>query len=116
MKFDTMDRKYFFDEYAKIELSAEQSIEYVTYTWYRTYFVDFLSSFGALAISMISATRIIMSIYQGHIKNKSMLKSLYGQSKLSDWLYTTTDNNQYAKKTLKAHVKSRKELDSGFWA
>mmetsp|Transcript_22709 Transcript_22709/g.30296 ORF Transcript_22709/g.30296 Transcript_22709/m.30296 type:complete len:82 (+) Transcript_22709:153-398(+) len=76
--FELKERKYDFESYANVALLARQYVKLTRVWWYRIYFSDFLANFGALAISIVSAVRVVIASFNFHEKNVAMLDRLYG--------------------------------------
>ena len=56
----------------------------------------------------------MLSWYQEHLKNEAMMNKLYGESDRTDRMEWSSDNNAYAKRAMKAYIKSRRELKNSF--
>lgn len=52
--------------------------------WYRTYFWDYLSNFGGLAVSVLGAVAFLLAGYQGFEQDRAMLNTLYGEAEGND--------------------------------
>ena len=86
--------------------------------WSRTYFVQYVSSFSGLALSIYATTKFIMSFFYDHQQNKSMLDQLYGDDSDLGQRVSTRDDTEYgtywASKTFEKRVKSRIEIRNNY--
>ena len=80
--------------------------------WVRTFFLDFLSSFGALVMTISALIGFLVNNYETFIKDKSMLKKLYGElpPRASD-----EEDDSDGKAAFRACIENRKDFRFGYW-
>ena len=98
--------------------------------WQRVTFFKFLSSFGALVMTIFSIMAFLVRGYENFIKDKSMLKMLYGehysekekqvrraskQIVSGDLLDKDIQDNDTAKQIFQEHIEARKDFRFGYW-
>ena len=84
--------------------------------WYRTNFFELVADFGALAIAVINSVKFVVGFFAEYARDRAMLSSLFGQSDSESLprAKTMTDNNTFATKVLKSHIKGRSEFGGNY--
>ena len=102
----------FFKTYGAVFLKFEGQVS--TKIWYRTSFSDFLSTFGGLMVSVLAATRFLMSGYHKFAQEQAMAGSLYREKASME--RALSSEAATVKESFESAIRSRRKFDVSFCA
>ena len=72
-------QKAFDGSYLTLSMGTISTFSKGSTTWFRTYFLDFIPNFSALALSIISFATFIMSGFNNHEQSRAIIEKLYNE-------------------------------------